>query len=159
MKAVSVREIKTELQHRSHEELMEICLHLSKFKKENKELLTYLLFESDHEEGYIETVMAEVDMLFTEINTSSFYYIKKSIRKILKRIKTYIRYSKNKETEVELLLYFCKKLKSFSPSIKRSTILKNLYHRELLSIQKKVTALHEDLQYDYTLEIENLQDL
>ena len=60
MKAVSVATIKKELQFRSSEELTELCLRLAKFKKENKELLTYLLFESHDETGYIETVKQEL---------------------------------------------------------------------------------------------------
>ena len=51
MKAVTVKKIKDELTHKTASELMEICLQLSKFKKENKELLTYLLFESHDEEA------------------------------------------------------------------------------------------------------------
>ena len=47
MKAVNVSRLKTELNNRSPKELLEICLRLSKFKKENKELLTYLLLEAD----------------------------------------------------------------------------------------------------------------
>ena len=69
MKAVSVVTIKKELKHRSAEELLELCLRLSKFKKENKELLTYLLFEAHDESGYIETVKAEINQQFEEINT------------------------------------------------------------------------------------------
>ena len=46
MKAVSAVIIKKELHHLSSDKLMELCLRLSRFKKENKELLTYLLFES-----------------------------------------------------------------------------------------------------------------
>jgi len=149
MKAATVVQIKKELQHRNPEELLQLCLRLSKFKKENKELLTYLLFEADNEEGYIETVKEEVDQLFSEINTNSYFYIKKSVRKILRNLKKYIRYSGNKETEVELLLYFCQKLKDFQPSIKRNTTLINLYERQLIYIDKKITLLHEDLQYDH----------
>ena len=59
MKAVTVKELKTELVDRSHSELMELCLRLSRFKKENKELLTYLLFESSNEAGYINSVKIE----------------------------------------------------------------------------------------------------
>ena len=44
MKAAGVKAIKDDLKMRSKEELQELCLTLSKFKKENKELLTYLLF-------------------------------------------------------------------------------------------------------------------
>nr|WP_299071062.1 hypothetical protein [uncultured Allomuricauda sp.] len=157
MKAATVVQIKKELQHRNPDELLELCLRLSKFKKENKELLTYLLFESDDEEGYIETVKAEVDQQFSEININSFFYIKKSSRKILRNLKKYIRYSGKKETEVELLLYFCQKLKDFRPSINRNTPLLNLYNRQLDYASKKISALHEDLQYDYGLILEELQ--
>ncbi|MFL0354366.1 hypothetical protein [Xanthomarina sp. GH4-25] len=158
MKAVSVVTIKKELHHRSSEELMELCLRLSKFKKENKELLTYLLFESHDESGYIETVKQEIDEQFETINTDSYFYIKKSVRKILRNIKKYARYSLKKETEVELLLYFCKKLKDFKPSFKRNVTLTNIYERQILSIQKIVVKLHEDLQYDYNLELERLEN-
>ena len=67
MKTATVKEIKTELTHRSTQELIELCLRLSRFKKENKELLTYLLFESTHEEGYIESIKNEVICKNTEI--------------------------------------------------------------------------------------------
>ncbi|WGD34222.1 hypothetical protein [Olleya sp. YS] len=156
MKAVSVVTIRKELKHKSNEELAQLCLRLSRFKKENKELLTYLLFEADSEAGYIETVKAEIDEQFEQINTDSFFYIKKSVRKILRNTKKYIRYSLNKETEVELLLYFCKKLKAMKPSISRNTTLTNLYNRNIEAITKKILALHEDLQYDYTLELEEM---
>lgn len=149
MKAATVSQLKKEMLHRNPEELLELCLRLSKFKKENKELLTYLLFEADDEEGYIETVKAEVDELFSTINTHSYFYIKKSVRKILRNLKKYIRYSGNKETEVVLLLYFCEKLKKFRPSIQRNNTLINLYERQLVYIEKKISLLHEDLQYDY----------
>ncbi|OIQ22266.1 hypothetical protein [Lacinutrix sp. MedPE-SW] len=154
MKAVSVVTIRKELKHKSNQELAELCLRLSRFKKENKELLTYLLFEADSETGYIETVKQEIDEQFNLINTNSFFYIKKSVRKILRNTKKYIRYSLNKETEVELLLYFCKKLKAMKPSISRNTTLTNLYNRNIEAITKKVLKLHEDLQYDYNLQLE-----
>jgi hypothetical protein len=156
MKAVTVKEIKTELSHYSQKELVEICLRLSKFKKENKELLTYLLFESSNEESYISSIKLEIDEQFELVNTKTYYFIKKSVRKILRSVKTAIRYSKNKETEVELLLYFCKKLKDFKPSITKNTVLKNLFDREIASIKKKMLVLHEDLQYDYEQVLQEL---
>ncbi|WP_025739432.1 hypothetical protein [Aquimarina pacifica] len=158
MKTATVKEIKDELQDRSQQELIGLCLRLSRFKKENKELITYLLFESENEEKYINSVKEEVVIQFETINTSSFYYIKKSIRKILRSIKKYIRYSKNVETEIELLLYFCIQLKNFKPSVLKNTVLKNILNRELTTIRKKVTTLHEDLQYDYQIEIQKLEN-
>ncbi|MFV0572600.1 MAG: hypothetical protein ACK5M1_09255 [Xanthomarina gelatinilytica] len=158
MKAVSVVTIKKELQHRSSEELMELCLRLSKFKKENKELLSYLLFESHDEAGYIETVKQELDQQFNNINTDSYFYIKKSVRKILRNLKKYARYSLKKKTEAELLLNFCATLKEFKPSIKYNVTLTNIYNRQILSIKKTVKTLHEDLQYDYRMMLEDLED-
>ena len=156
MKAATVTELKRELSTRPPKELLELCLRLSKFKKENKELLTYLLFEADDEDGYILSIKKEIDFEFEQINTRSFFYIKKSIRKILRNIKKYIRYSKKKETEVELLMYFCIKLKNFQPSYRRSIALRNLYQRQIQMIKKAISYLDEDLQYDYGIELEDL---
>lgn len=156
MKAVSVVTIKKELQHKTPAELMELCLRLSKFKKENKELLTYLLFESHDERNYIETVKMQLEEQFETINTHSFFYIKKSVRKILRNLKKYARYSTKKETEVELLFYFCHRLKDFKPSIHRDKVLLNMYERQVLSIKKLISTFHEDLQYDYNLKLEEL---
>lgn len=156
MKPATVAHIKKELKFRSSEELEALCLRLARFKKENKELLTYLLFEADHEEAYVTQVKEHIAEGFSEINTSSFYYVKKSIRKILRETKKYIRYSSAKETEVELLLYFCETLQDFKPSIKHSVTMVNLYNRQIALIEKKILALHEDLQYDYRIELEKL---
>ncbi|MDO5980729.1 hypothetical protein [Flavivirga spongiicola] len=156
MKAVTLREIKQELNTLSTQEIQELCLRLSRFKKENKELLTYLLFESHNESGYIESVKSYVDAEFELINRDSYFYIRKSVRKILRNVKKYIRYSQNKETEVELLLYFCQKLKDFSPSIKRSVQLQNMYNRQILLSKKIISNLHEDLQYDYNLMLDDI---
>ncbi|TXE15208.1 hypothetical protein FUA26_01500 [Seonamhaeicola algicola] len=158
MKAVTVKEIKAELNELSHKEIQELCLKLSRFKKENKELLTYLLFEANNEAGYINSVKNYIDTEFETINTDSFYYIRKTIRKILRNIKKYIRYSKKKETEVELLLYFCEKLKNFKPSISKSTQLHNIYYRQLELAKKHINTLHEDLQYDFNVMIESLSE-
>lgn len=156
MKAVTIKQLKDELAHKSAIELKELCLHLSRFKKENKELLTYLLFESHNEDAYIQSIKDQMDVQFAEINTNSFFYIRKSIRKILSLTKKFIRYSKKKETETELLLYFCGKLKDFKPSISRSQRLQNIFDAQVRMIKKAIEKLHEDLQYDYELELNNL---
>jgi len=157
MKAVTVKEIKLDLENRSPKELRELCLRLSKFKKENKELLTYLLFESGDEASYIESVKMDIDQQFEERNRKSQYLIKKSLRKILRNTRKYIRYSLKKETEVELLIYFCIKLKKVSPSIQKNSGLLKLYVGLTETIRKKTTSLHEDLQFDYEAELRELE--
>lgn len=156
MKTATVKEIKIELSSRSPKELLEICLRLSKFKKENKELLTYLLFESNNEEYYIQGVKMEIDQSFDDINTKSVYLIKKSVRAILRATKTSIRYSGNKQTEVELLIHFCMRLKNMKPSIENNHVLLNLLERQVQLIRKSMLGLHEDLRYDYNRILDEL---
>jgi hypothetical protein len=155
MKTATVTEIKKELKHHSYKELMDLCLHLSKFKKENKELLTYLLFQTN-EDQYILGIKKEVKFLFEQMNTKSYYYIKKSVRKILRLIKKYIKYSKKTTTEIELLLHFCIKLKKISKPIVKNKTLQNIFDRQVVIIKKAIAKLHEDLQFDYNYELEEL---
>lgn len=159
VKPASSKEISTELKLSTHKELVELCLRLARFKKENKELLTYLLFESDNETSYINAIKQEIDEQFSTINTSSYYFIKKSVRKILRNINKYNRYTNQKETEVELLIYFCKKLKEIKPSIEGSIVLKNIFENQLKKATKISSTLHEDLQRDYGIEVSVLNKL
>lgn len=156
MKIESIVTIKKELQHHSKEDLLELCLRLGRFKKENKALLTYLLFEAHNEDGYIESIKHTLDEDFNAMNTDSYFYMKKTIRKILRQIRVYSRYSLKKTTEIELLLYFCKSLNELEPNIHRNKTLNNLYQRQIASITKKICGLHEDLQYDYNIHLEQL---
>jgi hypothetical protein len=158
MKAVSLKELKDELTNFTPSELRELCLRLARFKKENKELLTYLLFESSDETLYIESIKKEIDEQIVLMNRSSYYLIKKSFRKILRTIRKYSRYSKKKETEVELLLYLCTILRNFSPSIQRNSGLQNFYVRQIDSIRKKILFLHEDLQFDFGMLLNALEN-
>jgi hypothetical protein len=156
MKAVTVREIKEELSSLSPREVRELCLRLSRFKKENKELITYLLFEASDETSYVETVKREIDEQFEQVNRKSYYLFKKSVGKILRNTKRFIRYSQVKKTEVELLIYFCRKLKTISPSMHKNAGLLNLYSRQVDTIIKKVSLLHEDLRLDYESDLGEL---
>ncbi len=156
MKPVTVSILKKELKEHTQEELIELCLLLAKFKKENKELLTYALFDSNDEDQYMRTIKAEVNTSFSNLNHSSLHFIKKGLRKILRIIKKYIRYSKNKETEAHLLLYFCTKLEELNPKHKKSQQIINMYVQQLTMAKKAISMLHEDLQYDFNLEVEKL---
>lgn len=156
MKAASVKELKVALKECSPNELLEHCLSLAKFKVECKELLTYRLFEADNETAYIQEVKHTIRVQFEAISSPNYYYIKKSVRKILRNLKKYIRYSKKKETTAELLLYFCTDLKQHFPEMNRSTALLNIYKRQLDALQKTISTLHEDLQYDYKEELKSL---
>jgi len=74
----------------------------------------------------------------------------------MRTTRKYIRYSGKKDTEVELLIYFCFKLDQFKPSIHKNTTLRNLFDKLIVHIRKTMLSLHEDLQYDYGKELEEL---
>ena len=156
MKAVSVKYLKSELVHRDAKELVNLCLRLANFKKENKELLTYLLFEAENEESFVNTVKEDINLQFSNVNNKNYYFQRKSIRKILKSVKKFIRYSKVKETEIELLIHFCREMKNHKPSVIRHLAMNNLYYRQIDMLKKRIASLHEDLQYEYNLELEKL---
>ena len=157
MKPASISTLRQELVTLPPKELAQLCLRLAKYSKENKELLNYLIFDADDEAGFIEGVKTQIRDQFEDINTSSMFYVRKSIRKILRMTNKYIRYSGNKQTEVELLLFFCRTLITSGIRYQRVTSLNNLYQNQVLKIGKAVATLHEDLQFDYRKEIEKLQ--
>ena len=157
MKPATVQEIKQELNELKQQELVVICLRLARFKKENKELLTYILFESHNEQGYVEGIKGEIDDLIGTINKSHIYFAKKTIRKILRLVNKYSRYSSSKLTEVELLVYFCKSLKNTGIPLQQNAALNNLYINQIRKIKKLMAGLHEDIQYDLKRELEELE--
>lgn len=157
MKTATVSELKKELQNLPPKQLVETAMRLAKYKKENKELLTYLLFEADDEDSFIQGVKDEMDRQFAEINRSHIYYAKKSLRKILRFANKHIKYSGEKRTEVELLMHFCQKMKSSGISYRRDTAMNNLYARQVEKIEKGIEKLHEDLQSDYRDDVRQLK--
>ena len=158
MKAASIQEIKQELKSQSPSELVEFCLRLAKFKKDNKELLTYLLFEAGDETNYLENVKKEIDGEFAELPKPNLYLTKKSLRKVLRNTAKQIRYTGSPQAEVELLTYFCRKIRSSGIPIKDSPVLTNLYRQQLKKINSVIATMHEDLQYDYLRALKGLED-
>jgi len=156
MKTASLSEIKTELQQQHTAVVIDLCIRLGKFKKENKELLTYLLFESDNTFKFIESIKEETDLAFKQMNTSNLYFVKKSMRKAVRLLNKYSRYCGSDQMTIEMLLYFCSKLKHSGIPFENSVQLLNLYNAQLKKIQSLIQSLHEDLQYDYGKELEKL---
>lgn len=149
MKPASINDIKQELNNIPQAKLLELCLRLAKYKKDNKELLNYLLFESNDGQAYISNIKNEMEAEFKLINTSNLYFAKKSLRKILRNTAKHIRYTSSKQAEVELLLHFCQTLQRSAIPIHNSQVLLNLYHFQIKKVAKIIATLHEDLQYDY----------
>ena len=156
MKAATIKEIKTELENLSTAELLPLALRLARFKKENKELLTYLLFEAGHEQDYIHGVKNDIDLLFEDLNTNSVYIAKKNLRKIIRVASRFIKYSDEAQTEIDILMHICDKINDSGLKIAKSTVLTNMYKALLKKINASIATLHEDLQYDYLKQVQQL---
>lgn len=158
MKAAGISELKKELLELEPKVLAELCLSLAKYKKDNKEYLGYLLFEAHDKPGFVSTIKVEVDTLFSEIDKrNNLYYIKKSLRKILRLVVKYCRYLDDKALAAELHIYFCQKLKYSGIPYHESRQISNLYEQELKKIDSFISSLHPDLQSDYQHELEQIR--
>lgn len=151
MRSATISELKSELLTLKPAQLAEICTRLARFKKENKELLTYLLFED--EESYRKSVKEEIAELFQTINLDHLYFAKKTLRKILRIVNKYSRYSSSKETEVEFRIFFLQQLKDTGIPLHRNKVIENIRNSQLKKVHQVLAGLHEDLQHDYLKEI------
>lgn len=156
MRSATIQELKAELRTLPAAQLTELCLRLAKFKKDNKELLTYLLFEAADEASFIATVKKEMDAGFTEVPKPNLYLTKKTLRKILRSTAKQIRYMASPPAEAELLTYFCRKVRDAKIPLRDSPVLNNLYRQQLKKVRAIIATLHEDLQYDFLRDLNGL---
>lgn len=157
MKSTTLQELKKELQELSPKELADFCLKLCKYKKDNKEYLGFLMFESHDVPAFVKEIKAEIDVQFTEIkNQTNLYLLKKSLRKILRIINKYCKYVNDKSVSAQLHIYFCLKIKEARIPINDSARLTNLYAGEIKKINSFINALHEDLRHDFNLDLEKI---
>jgi hypothetical protein len=153
MKPESISNLKKELLHLPPDVLADYCIRLAKHKTENKELLNYLLYQANDQALFIDEVKKEIDLQMKSLNKSQHHLAKKTIRKVLRTTLKYIKFSGEKTTELELLIYFCKKLRLSGVSLRFGSVMGNLYMRQHARAQKVLGMLHEDIQMDYADEM------
>lgn len=156
MKTTSLSQLQKELATLEKKEVLEICIKLAKHKKENKELLSYLLFGSADEQQYLEESKGKLDDLFLTVSRKTTYTTKKGLQKVVRHLNKFIKTSKNKQTEVELRIYFCSKVRAARINLDSSGIISNLYYREKDKIIAALSKLHEDVQFDYNGDLEKI---
>jgi hypothetical protein len=155
--AYGLQDIKKEIQHLHSEQIAELCLRLARYKKENKELLAYLLFEADNEQAFLEKVKAEAGFMFSQLPVHS-YNAAKSMRKILRLLSKYTKFTASKEAEIDLLLNFCNNYIHYTDRKITYKPLRLILTRQVLKVRTLIGKLHEDLQYDYNQEYNSMID-
>ena len=74
MNVVSVPDLRKKIKYIDRQNLENLCLRLARYKIENKELITYFLFESQNEFEYVIGIKRIIDKYFDEIKTANYYY-------------------------------------------------------------------------------------
>lgn len=157
MKTATLSEIKKELDHLKPHELLNLCIALAKYKKETKEYLGYLLFEAHNKRDFLNDVKKEIDEHFMNLSPQlNLYYVKKSLRKLLRYLLKYTRYADDKTLTAEVYIYFCLQLKKSGIPYQNSQLLVNLMAQQIKKINSIINTLHPDLQNDFLKDLEVL---
>ena len=158
MQLEKITYIKKELGELSSKELVEICLRLAKYKKENKELLSYLLYDAENPLHYAEKVKQSLEGDFANLpkphNSGT-----KALRKILRTLNRHAKYTASKQVEIELLIWFCQNFLNYADTRSSYKPLSALLIRQFEKIAGLSKKLHEDLQFDYQQELKYLIDI
>lgn len=158
MNTASLSDIKKELLQLPPQELVELCVSLAKYKKENKELLGYLMFDSHNKNLYIDEIKHEIDAFIEEIEPQkNLYFVKKNLRKLLRVLTKYSKYINDKVATIEIHIHFCATLKNSGIPFQKNTMLVNLYAHQLKKIHALIDQLHEDIQADFRSDIEAIE--
>ncbi len=152
MKPATISELKRALEPLRREELLDACLRLAKFKVDNKALLTYLLLKSGDEAAYVDEVCAEID---EQLPTNRIFH-KKTLRKIIRTIDKCIRFSGEKETELQIRIHLCRQVIDRDLHWGQCRVSENMYLGQLKKIEKVLEKLHPDLQYDFRQQMHGL---
>jgi Ni,Fe-hydrogenase I large subunit len=149
VKTYGLQDIKKELQFLDNGQLIELCQRLARYKKENKELLAYLLFDANNEQAFIESVIAENGFMFSQLPSNS-YQMAKTLRKILRLLNKYVKFMGSKEAEIQFLISFCRNYIQYADRRGSYKPLRLILTRQLEKVKKAIEKLHEDLQFDYS---------
>lgn len=157
MKAYSLKLIKDEVQHLSQPELVKLCLLLAKSKKENKEYLSYLLFEAGDEQLYVESLKESLSEMFEEVNVKSVYITKKNLRRIIRSANRFLKYTNIKESHVQIYIFMLQEILGLKLNLSKSLSLQKIYNSLKNKLSNLIEELHEDLQYDYLRHFKELE--
>ncbi|MEM9828611.1 MAG: hypothetical protein AAF958_18635 [Planctomycetota bacterium] len=152
MKAATISQLKKELAQLDPDELLNVCVRLARFKVESKELLTYLLMKADDEMAYADELCGELDLLLRKPGRIH----KKTLRKLIRWMDKCLRFSGNKETELQVRIHFCRHVRPKLDRFRGCRISENMYATQLKKIDKALEKVHPDLRFDFNQQLADL---
>jgi hypothetical protein len=156
MQIPSLAEIKRELKLLNENELIDVVLDLAKYNRENKAYLFFRLFEKENPRIYVDMVKDDLDLNFMNANTRNYHVAKKSAQTIRRKLNKNLKLTKDKTAQVELIIHFCKQMKAYGYLQYGHPVIENLFKVQIGKAEKLISGLHEDLQYDFQLMLEDL---
>lgn len=149
MQPSSTKSIKTALQEQDKKALIDIIMELIRAKKVNKEQVSYLLFQaSDHVE-YVSGIKKMIEEAFDSMNTSSLYFVKKSLRSIIRSATKFIKYANDPVVEAEVFIFLAQQIIRLDIPVKKHQVMLNMYNALMQKIRKAHQSMHPDLQYEF----------
>lgn len=156
MHSATIETIKTELKQLPPKEVLDLLLRLARFKKENKELLTYILFESANESEYVEQVKREITGEMEEIDGLPGYQYKKHFRKIQRKLNKPIKYIGNKSATAELYLHMARMISEKKRTNYLATFLDKTEQQYISKIEKLLPGIEDDLAADIRKQLKEI---
>lgn len=150
-----LQNIKKELQHMPPAQMAELLLRLARYKKENKELLAYLMFEAHDEAAFVTQVKSEIGFMFSQLPSQS-YFAAKALRKILRLIAKYVKFIASKTAEIDLLINFGENYLQYADRKTSYKPLRVIFIKQLEKIRNNINKLHEDVRHDYSPDYDQL---
>jgi len=143
-----LNDLKKDIQDLPHAEVSRLLLRLARLKTENKELLHYLLYFEHDAMAYAEEMKAEVLLPFTEAFVNS-WTLGKKLRKSLRLVAKYARFTGNRAGESELLLSLVELYLENYRFEFRQTALARIAVRCMKKVSDNFDRIHEDFRADY----------
>ena len=153
MVPASIDTIKTELKQLPPKKVLELVVRLARFKKENKELLTWLLFESSDEAAYIAQVRKEITEEVEKIDGLTAYQYKKQFRKIQRKINKPIKYMGSKTAAAELYMHMIELIDRKKKTVFIRAFLEKAHEQYVRKVNILLPGIPEDLAADISRQL------
>ena len=155
MDKCSIASIRKELKNLEREELVLVCLRLARYKKDNKELVSFLVFQRNEEEFILE-VKTEIHFEFTGLKLLSAFQQKKILQKSIRKINKYSKFCLSKTFDLVMFMFICQSLRDSGISLYSHTFAGTIYKKILLKASKIHSTLHEEIQGDFNEDLLHL---
>jgi len=156
MKPATLVQIRKELETISPQRLMALTLRLIKLKSENKEFVSYLLFDEDQLSEYLADLKFEISEVLDGASFTQPLIAKKALRKCQKYITKHAKYMGSKDAEAELYMFLLRKIHEKGINRYTHRAIQLIYLRIIEKTKKLLPTIHNDLRGDFEIEILNL---